>query len=120
MASEAQMQALQSLKDKQWAEEELAKKESHNFSLSEMLGNAPGDLWQIGEEAAHMIRHPIDTASAVGNLALGGAQKLIPGEQDAEVYACGSEEMIHDAQRLLVKSGLKSENFYSDAFVSSS
>jgi len=36
-----------------------------------------------------------------------------------EVYACGSEQMIHDAQKLLIKHGLKSENFYSDAFLPS-
>jgi CDP-4-dehydro-6-deoxyglucose reductase len=36
-----------------------------------------------------------------------------------EVYACGSEKMIQDAMQLLIKNGLKSENFYSDAFVPS-
>jgi CDP-4-dehydro-6-deoxyglucose reductase len=39
---------------------------------------------------------------------------------EAEVYACGSEEMIHDARKLMIKNGLNSEHFYSDAFVSSS
>lgn len=36
-----------------------------------------------------------------------------------EVYACGSEQMISDARKLLVENGLKSKSFYSDAFVSS-
>ena len=36
-----------------------------------------------------------------------------------EVYACGSENMIQDAKQLLISNGLKSENFYSDAFVPS-
>lgn len=36
-----------------------------------------------------------------------------------EVYACGSEQMIHDAKQLLIKHGLNSENFYSDAFLPS-
>ena len=36
-----------------------------------------------------------------------------------EVYACGSEKMIQDSMQLLIKNGLKSENFYSDAFVPS-
>lgn len=36
------------------------------------------------------------------------------------VYACGSEVMIRGASELLIDSGLPSERFYSDAFVSSS
>ncbi|MDZ4261840.1 MAG: FAD-binding oxidoreductase [Pseudomonadota bacterium] len=39
--------------------------------------------------------------------------------QDSVVYACGSDTMIHAAKKLLVTQGLKSNNFYSDAFVSS-
>jgi CDP-4-dehydro-6-deoxyglucose reductase, E3 len=36
------------------------------------------------------------------------------------VYACGSNEMIHSAQKVLVDAGLLSNRFYSDAFVCSS
>lgn len=39
---------------------------------------------------------------------------------DAVVYACGSEQMIHDARQALVSHGLNPRYFYSDAFVSSS
>lgn len=39
--------------------------------------------------------------------------------QDSVVYACGSDTMIHAAKKLLVAQGLKPNNFYSDAFVSS-
>ncbi|WP_375325917.1 FAD-binding oxidoreductase [Flagellimonas sp. GZD32] len=35
------------------------------------------------------------------------------------VYACGSSEMIESAKNLLTGKGLKEEDFYSDAFVSS-
>ncbi len=38
---------------------------------------------------------------------------------DFEVYACGSESMIKAASSLLISSGLSSQSFYSDAFVSS-
>lgn len=38
---------------------------------------------------------------------------------DSVVYACGSDTMIHAAKKLLVAQGLKPNNFYSDAFVSS-
>lgn len=39
--------------------------------------------------------------------------------QDSVIYACGSDTMIHAAKKLLVTLGLKLNNFYSDAFVSS-
>ena len=39
--------------------------------------------------------------------------------QDAVVYACGSDKMIHSAKLLLSAHGLPDLNFYSDAFVSS-
>jgi len=35
------------------------------------------------------------------------------------VYACGSEQMIHDARRCLLSAGLATERFRSDAFVAS-
>ena len=38
---------------------------------------------------------------------------------DAVVYACGSEAMIHSAHKQLVAAGLNNKHFYSDAFVSS-
>nr|BFD44245.1 CDP-6-deoxy-delta-3,4-glucoseen reductase [Pseudomonas sp. FFPRI_1] len=38
---------------------------------------------------------------------------------DAVVYACGSEAMIHSAHEALTTAGLPVKNFYSDAFVSS-
>jgi CDP-4-dehydro-6-deoxyglucose reductase len=57
------------------------------------------------------------------NAMAGYVQHALVGEYDhldnTEVYACGSEKMIHDAQVLLVNAGLNSDNFYSDAFVSS-
>lgn len=39
--------------------------------------------------------------------------------QSYEVYACGSAQMIHDAQTTLIKHGLDPEKFYSDAFLPS-
>jgi CDP-4-dehydro-6-deoxyglucose reductase len=39
--------------------------------------------------------------------------------ENAQVYACGSNEMITSARLLLASYGLKENNFYSDAFVSS-
>lgn len=47
---------------------------------------------------------------------------LLQSSYDLEktvVYACGSNVMIHSAKNALTKAGLLSENFYSDAFVSS-
>jgi CDP-4-dehydro-6-deoxyglucose reductase len=39
--------------------------------------------------------------------------------ENATVYACGSSQMIDDAHKILVQSGLSKKRFYSDAFVSS-
>jgi CDP-4-dehydro-6-deoxyglucose reductase len=39
--------------------------------------------------------------------------------RDAEVYACGSVDMINSAKDIMVKAGLDGKNFYSDAFVAS-
>lgn len=44
---------------------------------------------------------------------------LAPNLNNSAIYACGSDEMIHSAKRLLVDAGLPSRCFYSDAFVSS-
>ena len=36
---------------------------------------------------------------------------------DAVVYACGSENMINDSNKILIQNGLSEDSFYSDAFV---
>ena len=43
----------------------------------------------------------------------------LPDLSQAAVYACGSDEMIRDAQTTLTAAGLPSNRFYSDAFVCS-
>jgi CDP-4-dehydro-6-deoxyglucose reductase, E3 len=42
-----------------------------------------------------------------------------PRLEQALVYACGSESMIHEARRCLLAAGLAPERFHSDAFVAS-
>lgn len=37
---------------------------------------------------------------------------------DSVVYACGSENMINDSNKILIQNGLSEDSFYSDAFVS--
>ncbi len=46
--------------------------------------NIPSSGVQLVKDVTMPIRHPIETAKAVGTLAKGAAQKLIPGEQPAE------------------------------------
>jgi CDP-4-dehydro-6-deoxyglucose reductase len=36
-----------------------------------------------------------------------------------EVYACGSDQMIHDAKKLFINHGLQNDKFYSDSFLPS-
>tara|TARA_R110002096_G_scaffold393724_1_gene588788 strand:- start:1007 stop:2665 length:1659 start_codon:yes stop_codon:yes gene_type:complete len=64
---------------------------------SKAIQNIPSSAAQAGKDLVQPFMHPIDTAQAVGNLALGGIQKLIPdniaiinqviGEQDSEKHA---------------------------------
>ncbi len=51
----------------------------------------------------------------LADIALGRA----PALAGAAVYACGSERMIHDAQRALADAGLPPRRFHFDAFVGS-
>ena len=37
--------------------------------------------------------------------------------ENTQVYACGSTNMINSAKELFFKNGLKTNNFFSDAFV---
>lgn len=37
--------------------------------------------------------------------------------ENAQVYACGSNNMIESAKKLLIENGLNNKNFFSDAFV---
>jgi len=71
-------------------------KEPVDFSASEMVGNIPRSAKNLAVSFAQPFIHPVDTAKAVGNLALGVAQKAIPGEQDEEVYANQAGQFIMD------------------------
>ena len=50
----------------------------------EAFKNIPSSSLEFGKNIWQAIRHPVQTAKAVGGIALGGAQKLIPGEQGSE------------------------------------
>lgn len=50
------------------------------------ITNIPSSGVRFVSELGNALLHPIDTASALGNTALGGVQKLIPGEQPSEHY----------------------------------
>ena len=52
-----------------------------------IISNFGASAKQFGSDLVQPILHPIETGKAVGSLALGAAQKLIPGEQDSEKYA---------------------------------
>lgn len=46
--------------------------------------NIPSSAGQFAKDIAQPFIHPIDTVKAVGGVALGAAEKLIPGEQEGE------------------------------------
>ena len=58
---------------------------------ADVPGDAFDNLWpsakRAAEDVAFLFTNPGDAASGLGNIALGAAQKLIPGEQDSEQYA---------------------------------
>ena len=51
------------------------------------LQNLPASARQLGQDIIYPFQHPVETAEALGNLSLGAAQKLWPGEQEQEKYA---------------------------------
>ena len=65
--------------------------EQPSLGVGEMLGSAvkniPSSGWQFVKDVTAPVHSPKQTLKGVGNLALGAAQKLIPGEQGSEQYA---------------------------------
>ena len=63
-----------------------AKMESLEWSdvMQQAIVNTPESGIQFAKDIISPILHPIDTAKAVGGLAAGAAQKMIPGEQSHE------------------------------------
>lgn len=61
-------------------------------------GTSVGAIGQSGAEylgnTAQAILHPIQTAQGIGNMALGAAQKFVPGTQPQEVYADAVGEFV--------------------------
>lgn len=55
--------------------------------VKEAAGNVPKSAGRFIEDLVTPFLEPRETAAAIGNLALGTVQKIIPGEQDKEVFA---------------------------------
>lgn len=53
------------------------------------IKNIPRSAANTLGDMANVVLHPIDTATALGGLAAGAAEKLIPGEQGQERYVDG-------------------------------
>ena len=66
--------------------------------VSESRLPTPQDFLRSGKEylgnTFQAVAHPIQTVQGMGNLAMGGFQKLIPGTQPQEVYADALGEFI--------------------------
>jgi len=58
-----------------------------DFDAMTMLSNVPKSGMKMGSDLWQAVSNPIDTATGIGKAALGGVQKLIPGEQSYEPYA---------------------------------
>lgn len=55
-----------------------------NFSPLETVKNIPGSTIELGKNIYAAFANPLQSAKALGSVALGGLQKLVPGEQDNE------------------------------------
>lgn len=53
----------------------------------EAISNIPSSAMQMASDISSALAHPIQTAKGIGNIGIGAAQKLIPGEQGKEQYA---------------------------------
>lgn len=84
-----------------------------------------GDLYWTREESLtpHRFIPVLSRAPSNWEGARGYVQSALMADghdlKQLTVYACGSNEMIHDARRQLVASGLDERHFHSDAFVCS-
>jgi hypothetical protein len=71
--------------------EAVAAREAESIDLADVPGealrNLPKSAGQFASDMVAPIMDPVGTAKGLGNLALGTAQKLIPGEQSSEIYA---------------------------------
>ena len=54
------------------------------FSPLETAKNIPGSTVELGKNIYAAFSNPLQTAKSIGNVALGGLAKLVPGEQDQE------------------------------------
>ncbi len=89
-------------------------------------GRQPADLYTDPLELHPELRYTpvLSRAGAAWQGARGHVQEVLladaPRLDNAVVYACGSDAMIHAARERLVAAGLTAQRFHSDAFVSSS
>jgi CDP-4-dehydro-6-deoxyglucose reductase, E3 len=79
------------------------------------------DLANSGAACAYIpvLSRPHDAWAGVRGHVQDVLLALAPDLQNAAVYACGSDAMIHSARTCLEDAGLPSKRFYSDAFVRS-
>ncbi len=64
--------------------------------LTKAITNTPASGQQALKDLVTPFLSPIDTAKSLGNLALGTAQKIIPGEQESEKYADAVGKFVMD------------------------
>lgn len=88
-------------------------------------GRFPRDIYfdVCGLPGDHKFIATLSRADPNWNGARGYVQDALlalkPELSNATVYACGSDNMIHSARKVLIEAGLVAKSFYSDAFVCS-
>lgn len=90
--------------------EAMISEEPHDFSFIEMLKNVPKSAAQFGEAIIQPIIHPVQTAETLTQLAVGGAQKLMPEPAD---------KLFLSPQGRIIQTSGKSHKRIFDAFTQS-
>ena len=75
-----------------------------DFSALEMAKNIPGSAVQFGKDLVHPFVHPVDTAKAVGKMALGGIDK--GAEALVEALPDGVVEQVNQFNNQLANMGV--------------
>ena len=65
-----------------------------DFSARRMMGNIPSSMQGYAQDMVSAVTHPVQTAKALGNVAMGAAQLAIPEEQGKEHHARAVAEAI--------------------------
>lgn len=78
-------------------EQEAVQGENFAGRTAEAITNIPKDTAEVLKNIYNAIRHPMEVAKGLTNIAVGGAEKVVPGQQDKEVNFDAFAKSIYDS-----------------------